>query len=125
MRFHVSQHGAGKAHTIDADRVELRFAPGNVWAQARWVFTNGADEHVFAAPSVESIGGEGSSFDVGVSDGDGAAHGPFPAENVIAGHPHGALCFIFFENAVEFWEGVTVAASYGRLRFARTEFDPA
>lgn len=125
MRAHVTLHGAGAARVLDAETVELRFAPGNAWAQARWVLMTLEGERSFAAPGVDSIGGEGAWFEVRVTDGDGAAHGPFPAENVISGHPHGALCFIFFENAVEFWEGVTVAVSYGQLRFSRTEFDPA
>ena len=125
MRAYVTLHGAGAAQAVEMEALDLRFAPGNSWAQARWVFRAGTEERAFPAPPVDSIGATGAAFEVRVIDGAGETHGPFRAENVIAGHPHGALCFMFVENDVDFWEGVTVAVSYGRLKFVHAEFDPA
>jgi hypothetical protein len=61
---------------------------------------------------------------VEVSDGDGTVYGPFTAETVMTGYPHGVLCFIFRQTEIGYWKGVTVAISFGKVAVVPYEFDP-
>jgi hypothetical protein len=123
MRAHISRHGIGTEIVVEMSSLELRFLPGNSWADANW-HVIGANT-TFPAAAVTSIGACGAYFETTVIGGGGDTHGPFIAERVVSGHPHGALCFIFHANEEEFWDGVTVAVSYGRLAIVPSLFDPA
>lgn len=123
MDAEVFRFGGADRTPLRFSRLELEFAPGNRWDQARWRFDTPEGQQCFPANEVDAITATNGLFDIDLIDAVGTRR--LRAESVLSDFPAGSLCFVYAEDADGWWTGHTITRSFGKIVVAYCSLDPA
>jgi hypothetical protein len=118
-------HRGMPATILRFDAINLRFALGNEWHQAKWEFLLGGAVTEIPTDQIEQISSNSVNFDLNVVDGSGRNLGQFTAEAIIVGFPSHSFCFVFSADEDGMWSGISLNKSFGRLVVVPHRLDPS